>query len=736
MRFRHIAALLATLLSTQVAAAPLHAMIVPYVSGLSSPIDIVAAPDGSGRIFVVEKDGAIRIIENGALLPTPFLSLGSDVVLSGGERGLLSFAFHPSYATNGLFYVYYTRAGDGALTIARYTRSAGNPRLANPASASPVLAIPHPTNSNHNGGKLLFGPDGYLYSSHGDGGSGNDPQDNALSLDTLLGKVLRLDVDGGSPYAIPPDNPFVGTSGARPEIFAYGLRNVWRMSFDRATGDLYIGDVGQNAREEIDLIPASSAGGENFGWRIWEGTRCNTDVATSMQCAALVHVAPILEYDHTSSGAGSGPCGGSVTGGYRYRGTAIPALQGRYVFADYCTGRMWTAAPGPGGVWEKTILVDTGMFVSTFSEDASGELLFANASGAVYRLVPEEEAIARLPDLGGDGRADLVWRNGPTGATAVWLMNGTATTSAATILANAQWRVTHAGDFDGDGRADLVWRNDTTGATALWLMNGTAVVASTVLLADPAWTVSHVGDFNGDGRADLLWRNGSTGATAMWLMNGLTTVASATIFNNPDWLVTHVADFNADGRADLVWRQDKTGASALWLMNGTGSTATVTVSTDRNWTITHTGDMNGDGRADLVWRNIVTGQTAAWIMNGVAVTTSAILLGDAAWSVSGLADLSGDGKADVIWRHRSSGAVAVWTMNGTAVTTAAEIFRNEQWRVAQASDFNADGRADLIWRNTTTGAVAMWLMNGTSTLASSLVFTDPAWHVMSLGARP
>ena len=375
-------------------AMPLRAGIVPFVSGFSSPVDIVAPPDGSGRLFVVQQGGAIRIIENGAIVATPFLTLTG---LGGGERGLLSLAFHPNYALNGFFYVYYTRAGDGALTIAQYSRSASDPRLANPASGQVLLTIPHATYANHNGGKLLFGPDGYLYSSHGDGGSGNDPFNSGQDLGTLLGKVLRIDVDGASPYAIPPDNPFVGVAGVRPEIFAYGLRNVWRMSFDRLTGDLYLGDVGQGAREEIDVIPATSGGGENFGWRVWEGTRCNTSVATPSQCAALVQTPPILEYDHSPSGAGTGVCGGSVTGGFRYRGSAIPALYGRYIFADYCTGRMWTAAPGAGGVWERAIFADTGFLVSGFGEDAAGELYFSTLNGTIYRIAGDDTDAASFP---------------------------------------------------------------------------------------------------------------------------------------------------------------------------------------------------------------------------------------------------------------------------------------------------------------------------------------------------
>ena len=550
-------------------AMPLHAGIVPFVSGFSSPVDIVAPPDGTGRLFVVQQGGAIRIIENGAILATPFLTLTNATVLGGGERGLLSLAFHPNYALNGLFYVYYTRAGDGALTIARYSRSTANPRVANPASGQVLLTIPHPTHANHNGGKLVFGPDRYLYSSHGDGGSGNDPLNNGQDLGTLLGKVLRIDVDGGSPYAVPADNPFVGVGGARPEIFAYGLRNVWRMSFDRHTGDLFLGDVGQGAREEIDLLPATSSGGENFGWRLWEGTRCNTSVATPSQCAALIRTPPILEYDHSPSGAGTGVCGGSVTGGFRYRGSAIPALYGRYVFADYCTGRMWTAAPGAGGVWEKAIFADTGLLISSFGEDAAGELYFSSSNGTIYRVVGDDADAGVLPDLNGNGNADLVWRNAVSGATAVWLMNGTAPTAASVVLSDRNWRVTHTADFNGDGMLDFLWRNGATGATAMWLMNGTSALSGAVILADANWVATHTGDFNGDGRADLLWRHANTGATAIWLMNGSTVVFSGTTFSDAAWLVTHTADFNGDGRSDLVWRNATTGQNAIWLMNGT-----------------------------------------------------------------------------------------------------------------------------------------------------------------------
>ena len=253
----------------------------PFVSGLASPVEIAHAHDASGRLFIVEQGGRIRIVRTGVLQAAPFLDLSAangGPVRTGGEQGLLGLAFHPSYITNGLFFVHYTRAlaGDASgneIVIARYARSAANPDIASP-TGTVLLAIAHPQFANHNGGKLAFGPDGYLYIGVGDGGSANDPRNNAQNLSQLLGKILRIDVDGAVGYAIPPDNPFVGQAAARPEVWAYGLRNPWRFSFDRATGDLYIGDVGQNSIEEIDFVARGTPAGLNFGWRVFEGSDC------------------------------------------------------------------------------------------------------------------------------------------------------------------------------------------------------------------------------------------------------------------------------------------------------------------------------------------------------------------------------------------------------------------------------------------------------------------------------
>ena len=258
-------------------------------TGLVRPVHLTHAGDGSGRLFLVEKPGRIRIVENGQLRPTPFLDIEDRVEDGGNEQGLLSVAFHPSYETNGRFFVYYTaQQGDGTIFVSEFSVSASNENLANAGSERQLLTIPHPSFNNHNGGLLKFGPDGMLYIGVGDGGSANDPNNNAQNLDSLLGKLLRIDVNSGNSYAIPPDNPFVGRDG-RDEIYAYGLRNPWRYSFDRETGELWLADVGQNQWEEIDIIKK----GGNYGWRIMEGFHCRPPQTTCDQAGLEL---PIFEY--------------------------------------------------------------------------------------------------------------------------------------------------------------------------------------------------------------------------------------------------------------------------------------------------------------------------------------------------------------------------------------------------------------------------------------------------------
>ncbi|HEX7002901.1 MAG TPA: PQQ-dependent sugar dehydrogenase [Trueperaceae bacterium] len=345
-------------------------------TGLQSPTAIVAPGDGSGRIFLLEQPGRIRIAVDGQLLPEPFLDI-SGQMSAGGERGLLGLAFHPEYADNGRFFVDYTDpAGD--TVVAEYAVSTEDPDLADPNSRRVLLQVPQPY-PNHNGGGLAFGPDGYLYISLGDGGAGGDPHDNGQDLGTLLGTILRIDVDSAEPYGVPSDNPFVDQPGVRPEIWAYGLRNPWRFSFDRETGDLWIADVGQNVWEEINFQSAAVGGGQNYGWDVMEGAHC---FEPEQGCETEGLVLPVLEYDHD--------LGCSVTGGYRYRGTAIPGLQGAYLFGDYCSGQIW-GAYGANDEWSSIPLLQSGLRISAFGEDDEGELYVADhGGGTVYRIVPAQ----------------------------------------------------------------------------------------------------------------------------------------------------------------------------------------------------------------------------------------------------------------------------------------------------------------------------------------------------------
>lgn len=344
--------------------------LAPFVtSGLTSPV-FMTQPLDDGRIFVVEQPGRIRVIRNGALQPTPFLDITSQV-LSGGERGLLSVAFHPQYATNRFFYVYFTGAG-GEIRIERFTATA-NPEVADPATSKLIISVPHSDFPNHNGGLVAFGPDGMLWMATGDGGGGGDPLQNGQNYNSLLGSMLRIDVNAGDPYAIPPNNPFVGMAGRRPEIWAKGLRNPWRFSFDATSGLLYIADVGQNAREEINA-DSYAVGGANYGWPIMEGTACVT-----APCDQTGYMMPVLDYVNDADCA--------VTGGYVYRGSEIQGLGGNYLYSDYCGG------------WLKSFRYSTGVAVDrrdwditrvgtvpSFGVDYAGEVYMVAGSG-IYKIV-------------------------------------------------------------------------------------------------------------------------------------------------------------------------------------------------------------------------------------------------------------------------------------------------------------------------------------------------------------
>jgi glucose/arabinose dehydrogenase len=345
------------------------------VANLDTPLWLTT-PAGDARLFVVERPGRVRIVKNAALLATPFIDLTARIGVAG-EGGLLSIAFDPNYATNGFFYAYFTDV-DQNIAIERFHVSA-NADVADPSPLR-ILSIPHPINTNHNGGLLMFGADGMLYAGVGDGGGAGDVPGNAQNLDILLGKILRIDVRASGPtqpYAIPADNPFAAIAGRRPEVWHYGVRNPWRYSFDNATSRLYVADVGQDKEEEVDAVP-TLPGGLNFGWNIVEGTLC----FLTTTCSTAGTVIPVLHYEHDANG------GCSITGGFVYRGAALPAIVGRYFYSDFCSGFLRSFAFVNGAATEQVQwpITSVGSILS-FGQDATGELYVLSANGTVYRIV-------------------------------------------------------------------------------------------------------------------------------------------------------------------------------------------------------------------------------------------------------------------------------------------------------------------------------------------------------------
>lgn len=474
-----------------------------YASGLSNPVDITHA--GDDRLFIVEKGGFIRILQaNGSLVATPFLDIDNLVRSNESERGLLGLAFHPNYATNGYFFVNYTN-NDGDTQVSRFSVSPDNANLADPSSEKPLLKVEQPY-ENHNGGDLAFGPDGYLYIGLGDGGLGGDPVNAGQTRTTLLGKMLRIDIDNGDPYAIPATNPFADTDFTLDEVWALGLRNPWRFSFDRLTGDLWIGDVGQGLWEEIDLQLANSPGGENYGWRCYEG---NATFNTNGCPGEGDFVFPI--HDYTSNFTE----GCSVTGGYVYRGTDFPELAGHYVYTDFCSGRIWTLYPDGADGWINTEWLNgTNSQYSSFGEDQNGELyLAAYGNGQIFRVVDQcnDLAVQSAVDFvtctgAADGKIALEITN-PSNELSITWSNG-ANTAVIEDLAPGEYSYTVTNDW-GCSRTESLFVMEPfpelvsisvdgvklsvpdNWETYQWLINGDTIVDA----IGPAYTAVASGDY-------------------------------------------------------------------------------------------------------------------------------------------------------------------------------------------------------------------------------------------------
>jgi hypothetical protein len=489
------------------------------VSGLSSPVALTHAGDGSGRLFIVEQSGRIKVRRPSGAVST-YLNI-SSIVQSGGEQGLLGLAFPPSFETNGFLYAYYTNL-NGDNVVARFRASPPSSNLVDPATRATILRIPHPTHSNHNGGQLQFGPGGNLFIATGDGGGAGDPNNNAQNPRSLLGKILRIDVSV-FPYRIPPGNPLAdGAGGNRDEIWHLGLRNPWRFSFDRATGDMFIGDVGQGDWEEIDRQPAGQ-GGINFGWDRMEGAHC---YPPGSSCSTSGLRLPIIEYARTD-----GNC--AVIGGYRYRGKANRGLGGYYLYADFCSGRIWGAIPSGSG-WHVAQLADTGLNPSAFGEDEAGELYIVDHGGSVFRFgcggfASHESAFFSYAkgftggvfvaggDVAGASASEVVTGAGPGGGPHVRIFTASGTTLGGFMAYGTGFRGgvrVATGDVDGDGDDEIITGAGLGGGPHIKVRTAGGGTIASFMAYNPSFTGGvfvAAADLDADGDDEIITGAGAGG---------------------------------------------------------------------------------------------------------------------------------------------------------------------------------------------------------------------------------
>lgn len=632
-------------------AAPYTSRLQTFATGLSRPILVTHPKDGSKRIFVVQQAGLIRVYQPGATTPTDFINLAPRVTQpgsTGDERGLLGMTFHPDFATNGKFYVNYTQITGGATVIAEYTTSTGNgnSNTGNFNSERILMTIPQPF-TNHNGGMIDFGNDGYLYIATGDGGSANDPGNRAQNRSQALGKILRIDVNSTSPaYLIPPTNPFQGANTARcdngstsagntcQEIWSIGMRNPWRFGFDRANNNLWVADVGQGAYEEVNVM---TNGGANYGWRVYEGPNC-TSIDPSL-CVPANYTMPDFGYARTG-----GRC--SITGGAVYRGTLGSLPNGAYTFADYCTGEIWMRHNNT-----TTLLHDTPRNIVSFGTDEDGEIYVCYNNGQIDKMVRAKA----LADLDGDLRTDFsVYR--PSESQFFVFNSSNGSIRAQQFGVNRD--IPTPGDYDGDNITDIsVWRPSNGDWFILRSSNGTVQIGNWGGQGD----IPSVGDYDGDARADHTVYRPSTG---QWFTYRSTdSMPQVTSFGLAEDKPVP-ADFDGDGRTDIAVFRPSTGA---WFVKNSANGAFVAYSWGLPTDMPAAGDYDGDGRADVTVFRPSTGQwfTRLTTTGGVRVTS---------WGIDGdipvAGDYDGDGREDVAVFRPSNGLWYVIRSSNSSVLAA------------------------------------------------------------------
>src|SRR5215831_10634866 len=599
-------------------------------TSFTQPLFVGAPADDTSRLFVVEKTGAIKIIDlaSGQVLATPFLDVSSQI-LTDGERGLLGLAFDPNFATNGYFYVDLSST-NGNTEIRRYQVSSSNPNVADPASATTILSINQSEFNNHKGGWLGFGPDGDLYISVGDGGGGGNPLHTGQDINSLRGKILRIDVDSppdpGLNYHIPADNPFVGQPGA-DEIFALGLRNPWRPSFDRATGAFYIADVGQDTWEEIDI----GQKGANYGWNHFEGPALFPG-GDAISTGPVV--APIYSYDHT--------VGHSITGGYVYRGDG-EALQGQYFFADFVQGKVFTLAFN-GSAWVATdrtsqIVTDIGALnlPSSFGEDGRGNLYIVDLGGNIFRLTP---TVFSAPPPAGT-TADMILRRGDGMYEIYDIGNNTILAAFQLGQVGTEWQFVSHRPFYGSDAGDMLLRSSTTGGFELYDISNNQITGAAFLGAvGMEWQVMGFGNFSSRGESDMILRNSNTGGLQVYdISNNQFTGTAFMGTVGLNWQFSGVGNFSSRGTSDMLLRNSNTGGLQVYDINSNRITGTAFIGTiGLDWQFAGIAPIHAAGASDLVLRNVNSGALQVYTIAGNTIVGTASLGAIGLdWSVGGFA---------------------------------------------------------------------------------------------------